>query len=85
MTDDLYLSWHLATPYQLSSYPLSLFIEDDNGKLMLLADEVLVPHEQLEGILPDIQQGEVSSVYSKEESDAIKWQIYAWGLFMRIM
>ena len=51
----------LSTLYLLCTHPLSLFIEDDNGKLVLLVDKVFVPYKQLEGILPHIQQWEFSS------------------------
>ena len=54
---------HVITHQEYScTHPLSLFIEDDDGKLVFLADKVFVPYKQLEGILPYIQQRELSSV-----------------------
>ena len=35
------------------THPLCLLIEDNNSKLMLFVDEVLVPDKQLKGILPN--------------------------------
>ena len=37
------------------TYPLGSVLEDNNGKLVLLVDQILVVYEHLQGILPHTQ------------------------------